>query len=171
MLKIKKNKKGVSLVELIAAIIIIALASTTITTMIITSYRGQVRAAEYQVAKEMAKTYDSLLARDTIRKNVREMGMTPFTSDDPEDKYVTVSAELLESMTKTEERPLSPVYNYLFGENPNDHFTLNGQTFDSTNVTIRIRMLSTSMCYYQTEIIVSYNRDRQVTYNGSHYND
>ena len=171
MLKFKKNKKGVSLVELMAAIIIIGLASTTITTMIITSYKGQLRATQYQVAREMAKTYDSLLSRDTIRANVRNMGMTPFTSSDPNDKYITLTPELIENMTKTEDRPYSPIYNYLYSTNTNDHFVLNGKTYDSSNVTIRIKMLNTSMCYYQTEVIVTYQEDRQVTYNGAHYND
>ena len=106
---IKLNKKGVSLVELMAAIVIIALASTTITTMIITTYRGQLRATQYQLAKEMAKTYDSMLSRDIIRANVRNLGMEPFTSSDPNDKFINLNQDLLREMTLTEDSDESHV--------------------------------------------------------------
>ena len=65
---IKNNKKGVSLVELLAAITIIGIASTTITSIIITSHRGQIKAQQYVLANEMAKTYDAILSKD-IRKS------------------------------------------------------------------------------------------------------
>lgn len=167
---IKLNKKGVSLVELIASIIIIGIASTTITSMVITSYKGQLRATQYQLAKEVAKTYDSMLSRDTIRANVRELGMDAFASSDPDDKYIVLSQDLLRDMTLTEdsdETHISPIYDSLYSVG----FTLNGKKYDSSNVSIRIKMLNTTLCYYLTEVTVEYQNDRQVTYNGSHYND
>lgn len=171
MLKLTRSKIGVSLVELIAAIVIIGIASTTITSMIITSYRGQLRATQYQVAREIAKTYDSMLSRDTIRANVREMGMDAFKdSSNPDEKYISITSDILKNMTKTEDSDdthVSPVYDCYYGSG----FTLNGNTFDSSNVSIKIKMINTSLCYYLTEVTVTYQNDRQVTYNGSHYND
>ena len=167
---LKLNKKGVSLVELIAAIIIIGIASTTITSMIITSYKGQLRAQQYVLANEIAKTYDSMLARDIRLANIQDIDDSAFTPADGE-KYVTVSGSLLRAMTKIDESTDSSVYKYLFSDNPADHFNLNGKYFDSSNVTIKLQLISKKLCFFKTEIIVNYSNDRQVTYNGTHYKE
>jgi hypothetical protein len=39
--------------------------------MVITSYKGQLRASQYLLATEMAKTYDSMLARDINKINLQ----------------------------------------------------------------------------------------------------
>ena len=110
---IKKNKKGVSLAELIASIVIISLASTTITTMVITSHRGQLRASQYVLANEIAKTYDSMLARDITKANLQAINDAALVNaDDPSNKYVVVTQELLQQMVRTEDG-YGPVYNYL----------------------------------------------------------
>jgi len=166
---IKKNKKGVSLAELIASITIIGIASTTITTMVITSYRGQLRAQKYLLATEMAKTYDSMFARDITKANLQEMNDSVFVNqDDPNEKYVTVTAAMLQQLVKTEDG-FAPIYNYLYSSNTNDHFQLNGTVFDSSNVELKIYMISKNFGYFKTKVIVTYNGDRQVAYDGTHF--
>ncbi len=168
---IKNNKKGVSLAELIASIVIISIASTTITTMVITSYRSQLRAQKYLLATEMAKTYDSMLARDITKANLQAISDSAFiNTDDSTDKYVTVTQELLQQMVRTEDG-YAPIYNYLYGTNSADHFQLNGVIFDNSNVTLKIYMISKNFGYFKTEVIVTYNGDRQVAYNGTHFKE
>ena len=165
MIKRLKNKKGVSLAELMAAIVIIGLASTTITTMIITSMRGQSRATDYLLAKEVANTYNTIFCRDIQKSNLETIGAAALTSTDPNDKYITVSQELLSSLTKvgTEE---SQTYKYLYDSNST--FTLNGQKYDSAKVTIRIQLISIQVGV-RTEVIVSYSNSRTVTSNGTQF--
>ena len=168
---IKKNKKGVSLAELIAAIVIISLASTTITTMVITSYRGQLRASQYVLANEIAKTYDSMLARDITKANLQAINDAALVNaDDPSNKYVVVTQELLQQMVRTEDG-YGPVYNYLYGANTQDHFQLNNMVFDNTNVELKIYVISKNFGYFKTEVTVKYQSDRQVTYNGTHFKE
>ena len=166
---IKKNKRGVSLVELIAAIIIISLASTTITSMVITSYKGQIRAQQYVLANEMAKTYDSMLARDITKKNLQEIADAKITNEDPDEKYVVVTEDTLKDLVKTDipDDPYGQVYNYLYVS----HFELNGMTFDHSNVEIKIYVISKSFGYFKTDVTVTYQGDRQVTYSGTHFKD
>ena len=169
---IKKNKKGVSLAELMAAIIIIGLASTTITSMIITSAKGQARAQQYVLANEIARTYDSMLARDITKANLQAIDDSLLKNDDPNEKYVVVTKELMQKMTKTTETEFAPVYYYLWSDDPNAHFRLNNQAFDNSNVEIKIYVISKSFGYFKTEITVSYNNNnRQVTYNGTHFKE
>ena len=97
---IRKNKKGVSLAELLAAIAIISVASTTITSMVITSYKGQLRAQQYVLANEIAKTYDSMLARDVTKSNLQAINENEFKNEDPNEKYISVSQELLQKLVK-----------------------------------------------------------------------
>ena len=169
---IKKNKRGVSLAELIAAIVIVGIASTFITTMVITSYRGQLRAQKYILAKEMAKTYDSMLARDIIKSNLQGISDSALVnSDDPTDKYVTVTKELLQAMVKINDTDYGQVYDCLWSDNVNEHFRLNNTTFDHNNVTIRIYVVSKNFGYFKTEVSVKYHGDRQVTYSGTHFKE
>ena len=176
---IKKNKKGVSVAELIAAIMIIGLASTSITTMIITSQKGQIRAQEYLLASEMAKTYDAILSKD-IKK--AKLGDNTITWPDKATKsYVIVggydatettgynSGTILNTITGGSGS--SDIYRYLYSEAPEDHFTLNSKTFDKTNVKIEVYMISTRFGYYKTRITVKYSNDREVTYDGTHFSD
>ena len=168
---IKKNKKGVSLAELMAAIVIIGLSSTTITTMIITSHKGQVRATQYLLANEIARTYDSMLARDITKANLQAINDAALiNADDPTNKYVVVTQTLLQQMVRTEDG-YAPVYNYLYGANTEDHFQLNGLVFDSSNVKLKIYVISKNFGYFKTEITVTYSNGRQVTYNGTHFKE
>ena len=168
---IRKNKKGLSIAELIAAIAIIGLASTTITSIVITSYRGQLRAQQYVLAKEIAKTYDSMLARDVSRTNLQTIDDSLLVNDDPNDKYVVVSQTLLQKMTKINETEFAPIYTYLYGSNTADHFQLNDMVFDNSNVQLKIYVLSKNFGYFKTEITVTYQGNRQVTYNGTHFTE
>jgi len=169
---IKKNKKGVSLAELMAAIIIIGLASTTITSMVITSAKGQARAQQYVLANEIARTYDSMLARDISRANLNAIDNSLLVNDDPNDKYVVVTQELMQKLVKINDTEYAPVYYYLWSNDPNAHFRLNSQTFDNTNVEIKIYVISKNFGYFKTEITVSYyNNNRQVTYSGTHFKE
>ena len=168
---IKKNKRGVSLVELMAAIVIMGIASTAITSMVITSYRGQIRAQQYVLSKEMAKTYDSMLARDISRANLQAIDDDLLRNDDPTDKYVVVTQELLQKLVKINDTEYAPIYNYLYSSNTADHFQLNDMVFDSSNVELKIYVLSKSFGYFKTEITVSYSQNRQVTYNGTHFTE
>ena len=167
---IRKNKKGVSLAELLAAIAIISVASTTITSMVITSYKGQLRAQQYVLANEIAKTYDSMLARDVTKSNLQAINENEFKNEDPNEKYISVSQELLQKMVKVGDG-YAPVYNYLYGANQTDHFQLNGKVFDSSNVEIKVYMISQSFGYFKTQITVTYQNDRQVTYSGTHFTE
>lgn len=168
---IRKNKKGLSIAELIAAIAIIGLASTTITSIVITSYRGQLRAQQYVLAKEIAKTYDSMLARDVSRANLQTIDDSLLVNDDPNDKYVVVSQTLLQKMTKINETEFAPIYTYLYGSNTTDHFQLNDMVFDNSNVELKIYVLSKNFGYFKTVITVTYQGNRQVTYNGTHFTE
>jgi len=156
-----KNKKGVSLAELMAAIVIIGLASTTLTSMIITSARGQSRATQYLLAKEVANTYNSMFCRDIQQANLADIEASTFVSSDPNDKYITVSQNLLSRMTKvgTEQ---SQTYNFLY--DTSSAFTLNGEKFDSSNVTLRVQLISYQVGF-RTEVIVRYSQNRTVTTN------
>lgn len=167
---IKKNRKGMSIAELIAAIIIIGVASTTITTMVITSYKGQLRAQQYVLANEIAKTYDSMLARDIRLSNIQSMEDSAFTPAEGE-KYKEVSDTMLRAMTKIDDATDAPVYKYLYSATLSDHFNLNGKYFDSSNVQIKIRLINKKLCFFKTEVTVTYSNDRQVTYNGTHYKE
>lgn len=166
---VKKNKKGVSMAELLAAIAIISIASTSITSMVITSYKGQLRASQYVLAKEIAKTYDSMLARDIQKTNLQEIDDSLIASTDPDDKYVTISQELLQKLVKINDTEYAPVYNYLYGTDTTDHFQLNNMIFDYNNVELRIYVISKSFGYFKTTITVTYQNDRQVTYSGTHF--
>ena len=154
MVKLKINKKGFSLVEIIAAISILGVASTAITSMIINSYRGQLRAQQHLLAEEIAKTYDTMLARDTKKANLK-----------------TIGQEMLDNMTKDSEGNHSPIYQSLYSETITDHFKLNDAYYDASNVEIKIYMVNASWGIYKTKITVSYSTDRQVTYDGSHLSD
>ena len=161
---IKKNKKGVSLAELLASIAIIGIASTTITSMVITSYKGQIRAQQYVLANEIAKTYDSMLAKDITKENVNAIPTTTWTND-----FVEINEDLLKKLGKTDDtsHPYGQTYECLY----TTHFQLNNMTFDSSNVRLRIYMISPSFAYFKTEIIVSYQGNRQVTYSGTHFKE
>ena len=161
----KKNKKGVSLVELLASIVIISLASSTITTMVITSYKGQIRAQQYILANEIAKTYDSMLAKDITKDNLAAIPSTELSSTG----FVDISEDLLKKLGKTTDpnHQYGQTYDCLYVT----HFSLNGTTFDETNVRLRIHMISQSFAYFKTEIIVTYQGDRQVTYSGTHFKE
>lgn len=167
---IKKNKKGVSLVELLAAIMIIGISSTTITSMIITSHKGQLRATQYLLANEIAKTYDSMLARDITKSNLQAIDDSVFVNEDPNDKYVVVTETLLQRLVQTADG-YAPVYTYLYGSNTEDHFQLNDSVFDSSNVSIKIYVISKNFGYFKTEVTVVYSNGRQVTYNGTHFKE
>ena len=160
-----KYKKGVSLVELMAAIVIIGLASTTLTTMVITTMRGQNRATNYLLAKEVANTYNTIFCRDIRQANLSEINVSTFNSGDPNDKYITVSQELLRNMTKngTED---SQTYNFLY--DTSSSFTLNGVKYDSSKVTIRVQLISYQVGF-RTEVIVTYNGTRTVKSNGTQF--
>lgn len=166
---IKKNKKGVSLAELLAAIAIIGIASTTITSMVITSYKGQIRAQQYVLANEIAKTYDSMLARDITKKNLQEIADAKITNEDPDEKYVLVTEDTLKDLVKTDipDDPYGQVYNCLYVS----HFELNGMSFDHSNVEIKIYVISKSFGYFKTNVTVTYQGNRQVTYSGTHFKD
>jgi len=156
-----KNKKGVSLAELMAAIVIVGLASTTLTSMIITTARGQARATQYLLAKEVANTYNTMLCRDIQQANLADIEASTFVSSDPNDKYITVSQDLLSRMTRvgTEQ---SQIYNFLYDTSSN--FTLNGVKYNSSNVTLRVQLISYQVGF-RTEVIVRYNNNRTVTAN------
>lgn len=171
MVKLKINKKGFSLVEIIAAISILGVASTAITSMIINSYRGQLRAQQHLLAEEIAKTYDTMLARDTKKANLKTIGQDAFASSDPNDKYIVITQEMLDNMTKDSEGNHSPIYQSLYSETITDHFKLNDAYYDASNVEIKIYMVNASWGIYKTKITVSYSTDRQVTYDGSHLSD
>ena len=175
---VKKNKKGVSLAELIAAIVIIGLASTTITSMVITSYKGQLRAQQYVLANEIAKTYDAVLARDIKKAKLKDDTITwPASS---EKTYVIVGGfdesktsglndgTILNTITGGEGS--SNIYKYLYGTET-DHFQLNGKVFDKNNVKIEIYMISENFGYYKTKITVKYSTNREVTIDGTHFSD
>jgi prepilin-type N-terminal cleavage/methylation domain-containing protein len=171
MHKLFRNKKGVSLFEMIAAIAILGIASSTLTSMIITSYRGQLRAQQYVLAEEIAKTYEAMLAKD-IDKN--KLGS--ITADEGSD-YKTFTSDatdkaLMKSITRTvvvgENEYTSDIYNYLYGSGT---LQLNGKKYDINNVTVRIRVLNAEWAYYKTEVSVTYSNDRQVTYSGTHLSD
>lgn len=172
---IKKNKKGVSLAELVAAIAIIGLASTTITTMVITSYKGQLRANRYVLANEIAKTYDAMLARDVTKANLKAIPKSELQNEDTSDKYVVVSKTLLQKMTKITDEggttTYGPVYGYLWDDNQNAHFKLNNISFDHNNVEIKIYVISQDFGYFKTEVTVTYQEDRKVTYSGTHFKE
>ena len=176
---LKKNKRGVSLAELIAAIVIIGLASTTITSMVITSYKGQLRAQQYVLASEIAKTYDAVLARDIKKAKLKDDTLTwPAMS---EKTYVVVGGYdyvnaagdndggILNTITGGESS--AEIYKYLYGEGEGDHFQLNGKQFDKNNVKIEIYMISENFGYYKTKITVKYSTDREVTVDGTHFSD
>lgn len=171
---IKKNKKGVSLAELLAAIAIIGIASSTITSMVITSYKGQLRAQQYVLANEIAKTYDAVLARDIKKAKLIDPSITwPASS---EKTYVIVggigdenNGAYLNTITGGDGS--SDIYKYLYGTESNDHFQLNGKVFDSSNVKIEVYMISQNFGYYKTRITVTYSSDREVTYDGTHFSD
>ena len=181
---IKKNKKGVSLAELIAAIAIIGIASTTITSMVITSYKGQLRAQQYVLANEIAKTYDAVLARDIKKAKLIDSSITwPASSSKT---YVIVGGydatatgginpgTILNTITGGSKD--SDIYKYLYGNeaDPTDtncYFRLNNKQFDKSNVKIEIYMISQNFGYYKTRITVKYSTDREVTYDGTHFSD
>ncbi|MBP5446315.1 MAG: hypothetical protein J6Y28_09110 [Acholeplasmatales bacterium] len=172
MLKLAKNKKGVSMTEIIAAIVIIGLSSTTLTSMVITSYRGQLRAQEYVLAEEMAKTYDSMLSRDIKRANLKTIEAIRFKNqDDSTEKFVVVDESLLQDMTKISDTEDSPTYLSLYSQSTTDHFQLNDNYYDATNVNIQIYMINADFGYYKTKVTISYSNDRQVTYNGTHFSE
>ena len=184
---IKKNKKGVSLAELLAAIVIIGIASTTITSMVITSHKGQLRAQQYVIANEIAKTYDAVLARDIkkasldLKKKNATESLWPASSSK---SYITIAGfdysstdaggyddgEILDVITGGTTTTHSSIYKYLYGEST-DHFQLNGKAFDKANVKIQVYMISASFGYYKTRITVKYSTDREVTYDGTHFSD
>ena len=186
---IRKNKKGVSLAELLAAIAIIGLASTSITTMVITSHKGQLKAQQYVLATEIAKTCDAVLARDIKKskldvKNSSSVSIWPTSSSKT---YISIAGfgyddsttsptvgidngDILNVITGGTETSPSTLYKYLFG-GANDNFQLNGKTFNKDNVNIEIYMISASFGYYKTRITVKYSADREVTYDGTHFSD
>ena len=171
-MKLIKNKKGFSLAELIAAISIIAVASTTITSMIITSYKGQLRGQERLLAEQMAKTYESMFARDMKVANLKNVSDALIAPDDVTvDKFKTVNSELLNTLTIKEDGTSAQVYLALYGANPNDRFRFNDKVYDSSNVKIRIYVINKEFGYYKTQVTVSYSNDRTVTYSGSHISD
>ena len=165
MVKPLRNKKGVALVELMAAIIIIGLATTTLTTMIITSARGQSRATAYLLAKEVANTYNAMFCRDIQQANLADINASSFASSDPNDKYVTVSQDLLNQMTRVGTET-SQTYKFLY--DTGSAFTLNGHAYDSSNVTIRVQLISYQVGF-RTEVIVRYSETRTVTANGTQF--
>ena len=146
-------------------------ASTAITSMVITSYRGQIRAQKYVLAKEMARTYDSMLARDISKANLQAIDDSLLVNDNPTDKYVVVTESLLQNLVKVGDGNYAPIYNYLYGENTNDHFQLNNMVFDNSNVQIKIYVLSKNFGYFKTEISVTYQDSKKVTYNGTHFKE
>lgn len=187
---IRKNKKGVSLAELLAAIAIISIASTTITSMVITSHKGQLRAQQYVLANEIAKTYDAILARDIKKasldlkkKNSSTDSLWPASGNKT---YLNIAGfnysstdtniggygngEILDVITGGTATEHSTIYKYLFGSG-GDNFQLNGKVFNSENVNIEIYMISASFGYYKTRITVKYSTDREVTYDGTHFSD
>lgn len=165
MVKPLRNKKGVTLAELMAAIMIIGLATTTLTSMIITSARGQSRATEYLLAKEVANTYNTMFCRDIQQANLADINASNFESSDPNDKYVTVSQDLLNQMTRVGTET-SQTYKFLYDSNST--FTLNGNKYDSTNVTLRVQLISYQVGF-RTEVIVHYANTRTVTANATQY--
>ena len=169
---IRKNKKGVSMAELIASIVVISLASTSITAMVITSYKGQLRATQYLMANEMAKTYDAMLARDVLKSNLAKIPAAELKNEDPNDKYVVVTQDLLQKMTKytvNNETQYGPVYGFLWSDDAN--FKLNSTTFNHSNVQIKMYVISQEFGYFKTEVTVTYQGDRQVTYSGTHFKE
>lgn len=160
-----KNKKGVSLVELMAAIIIIGLSTTTLTSMIITSARGQSRATAYLLAKEVANTYNAMFCRDIQQANLVDIDASSFVSSDPNDKFVTVSQDLLNRMTKIGTET-SQTYKFLY--DTSSAFTLNGNKYDNTNVTLRVQLISYQVGF-RTEVIVHYSNTRTVTANATQF--
>ena len=160
-----KNKKGVSLAELVAAIVIIGLASTTLTSMIITTHRGQLRATDYLLANEVANTYLSVFSRDVQKANLSTIEASAITSTDQNDKYITVSQELLSSLTKvgTEE---SQTYKLMY--DTTSSLTLNGKKYNSSNVTIRFHLINIKVGF-ETQVIVTYGTSKAVTKNGRQF--
>ena len=82
----------------------------------------------------------------------------------------TISQELLQQLVRTQDG-YAPVYNYLYGSETSDHFQLNGLIFDNTNVELKIYVISKNFGYFKTEVTVTYQSDRQVTYNGTHFKE
>ncbi|MCR5308152.1 MAG: hypothetical protein K6E24_04070 [bacterium] len=178
---IKKNKKGVSMAELLAAIVIIGISSTTITSMVITSYKGQLRAQQYVMANEMAKTYDAILARDIKLNKLTDESITWPTLS--EKKYVVVggfdetatttnfinTGSILDTITGGSAN--SSIYKYLYSNNANDHFQLNNTVFNKSNVKLEIYMISAKLGYYKTRVTIKYSTNREVTYDETHYSD
>lgn len=165
---------------MLAAIVIIGLASTTITTTIITAHKSQIRGQQYILANEIAKTYDAVLARDINNAN-KGKSEIPWNESLPKD-YVVVggydctstTGELLQNLTKITTQTGSvdsPIYKYLYSGNDDDCFRLNNNKFDKTNVKIEIYMMSSIHGFYKTRITVKYSTDRQVTYDGTHFAD
>ena len=176
MLKLVKNKRGFSLAEMLAAIAIVGIASSTITTMIITSYRGQIRAQQYVLANEIAKTYDAVLARDINREKLKDKYAILKPADDATDKYYTFDntdekKQLLQYITQRSNGADSEIYTYLYGADENK-LQLNGMTYDINNVSVRLYVISANAySYFKTEITVTYSNTRQVTYSGTHFSD
>ena len=176
MLKLVKNKRGFSLAEMLAAIVIVGVASTTITSMIITSYRGQIRAQQYLLANEIAKTYDAVLARDINREKLKDKYAILKPADDATDKYYTFDNTdekklLLQYITQRSDGTNSEIYNYLYGSGEGK-LQLNDTVYDINNVSIRLYVISANVySYFKTEITVTYSNTRQVTYSGTHFSD
>ena len=126
---------------------------------------------EYKIACEVTKSFDEMLARDIIKTNLQTIDDSLLINDDPNDKYVVVTKELMQKMTKIDETNYTPVYYYLWSDDPSAHYQSNGLTFDNTNVEIKIYVLSKGFGYYKTIITVNYAPDKYYSYYMTHFSE
>lgn len=172
--RIKRNKKGVSIAEIIAATAILGLAISTLSSAIYSSYKGTLRAEQYLLAEQISKTYTSMLSKEITKAKLASSSLEnhPKASKTGDEYYYVT---ICDSSATAEQKQLfaslvndsttSYCYNALFNTST-DYLPLelNGQEYTCESVKIEIQVFNKSFGYYSLKTTVSYSGDREVTY-------
>ncbi len=158
--------------EIVAAIFIIGLASSTLTSMIMSSYSGTLKAEQYVLAREIARTYDSLIIKEITKEKIKSCSIDEQKqkSDATNNYFTTICGSDASTSTvfgSLVDTSTSYTYKALFNSASTTPIQLNNNVYDHNNVKVEIQIYSKTFGYYTLKTSVSY-LGKEVTYEAVH---
>lgn len=156
----KSNKKGFSILEIVAAIFIIGLATSTLTSAIMSSYSAVAKAGSYVVANEVSQTYSVFTSNEITKEMIatKEKDYIVIICDRGNEDAKSACAALLGTASFT--------YKALY-ENVST-LSLNGYAYNASRIKMEIEVKNNTYGIYKLTTTVFYS-NREVSYAHTFY--
>ncbi len=166
-----KNKKGVSIVEILAAIVIVGIAFSTITSLMFISLKTSLKSKQRLLAYNASEMYTVFVANNMPTYdnvfNEANLGAAVATGD----QFViatgkdATSINLCKSIFGEE----SVVYKTLYDDSYTNKIVLNNTVYDAKNVKIVITIKNATYKTIRITTSIAYSNESEVTFSHETY--